>query len=214
MLSAAAAATSRCQRIDARCLLRSSYRQRAVQCQTEWPACGAQPQLVLVARAVREATRFRPRTWSGATRSAPPAPTRGGGADAVPQAGRTVCRGAGTALETTAPASATPGIAAWPAAAASRAPAGLQQGLGDEGELALAREQATYSLLRVSGLIVRKLPACHARTFPGFRTTHTSPYPSIGRSHLSVRVFRTRSIERSSRTGVQKTAETACAQTR
>ena len=46
---------------------------------------------------------------------------------------------------------------------------------GTNVRLPLAREQATYSLLRVSGLIVRKLPACHAFTFPGFRATHTSP---------------------------------------
>lgn len=46
---------------------------------------------------------------------------------------------------------------------------------GTKVSLPLAREQATYNLLRVSGLIVRKLPACHAFTFPGFRTTHTSP---------------------------------------
>jgi hypothetical protein len=38
----------------------------------------------------------------------------------------------------------------------------------------LAREQATYSLLRVSGLISRKLPAFQAFTLPEFSTTHTS----------------------------------------
>jgi len=45
---------------------------------------------------------------------------------------------------------------------------------GTNVRLPLAREQATYSLLRVSGLMTRKLPAFQAFTLPGFSTTHTS----------------------------------------
>jgi hypothetical protein len=50
----------------------------------------------------------------------------------------------------------------------------LSRDSGTNVRFPLAREQATYSLLRVSGLMSRKLPAFQAFTLPGFSTTHTS----------------------------------------